>query len=97
MEGSSPTLARMGHSLVADVTTDSLIIYGGYSLYFTFLGDIWKYNTKTKNYVRETSWSTAPRPRYFHAADIYKVQLARAKCLRLCSFKVNSNVKLTDK
>lgn len=73
MDGSSSTLARMGHTLVADVLTDSLIIYGGYSLYFTILGDIWKYNTKTKNYVQETSWSTTPSPRYFHGADMYKV------------------------
>ena len=73
MDGSNSTLARMGHTLAADVVTESLIIYGGYSLYFTVLGDIWKYSTKTKNYVRETSWNTTPSPRYFHAADIYEV------------------------
>ncbi len=73
MNGSTPALARMGHTLIADVETESLIIYGGYSLYFHILGDVWKYDTKTKNCVQETSWSTTPSPRYFHAADVYKV------------------------
>lgn len=64
----------MGHTLIADVQTESLIVYGGYSLYFNILGDVWKYHTKTKNYVQETSGSKTPSPRYFHAADVYKVR-----------------------
>ena len=73
MSGSSQTLARMGHSLTADDQTQSLIIYGGYSLYFGILGDIWKYDTNTEKYAQENSWNRIPRPRYFHAADVYKV------------------------
>ena len=59
--------------MIADDLTESLVIYGGYSLHLGILGDVWKYNTKTKNYVHDNSWSTAPSPRYFHAADVYKV------------------------
>ena len=73
MKDSSSKLARMAHTLIADDQTQSLIIYGGYSLYFGILGDIWKYDTKTENYAQENSWSTIPSPRYFHAADVYKV------------------------
>lgn len=67
----SSTLARMGHTMIAD--DDKLIIYGGYSLSNGILGDIWRFSTKTMNYVLEDKSTAKPSPRYFHAAVVHEV------------------------
>lgn len=66
----------MGHTLVADVENRCLIIFGGYALYYGILGDLWRYYTHANNYLQETTWSTVPSPRYFHASAIYKVYVS---------------------
>ena len=71
ISGSTSALARMGHTLIVDIVTKTLVIYGGYSLSLGILGDIWKYDTQMMNYIQEIS--NTPSSRYFHAADVYKV------------------------
>ena len=68
----SSTLPRMGHTIVADEITQSLIIYGGYSFSYGVLGDTWIYDITNRSYVRAQYGSeAAPSPRYLHAGAVY--------------------------
>ena len=79
IDGKSSTLPRMGHTIVADEITQSLIIYGGYSFSYGVLGDTWIYDITNRNYVRAQYGSQAPSPRYLHAGAVYKVSYNKMK------------------
>lgn len=91
----SSTLPRMGHTIVADEITQSLIIYGGYSFSYGVLGDTWIYDITNRSYVRAQYGSeAAPSPRYLHAGAVYKVSYNKMKFICFFVSKRRPRIKL---
>ena len=79
--GTSPP-ARVGHLMLTEESSGSLLVFGGYSFELGYLNDVWRFNVSLSTWTKlETRMGQQGqiRGRYLHAGFIYQVRFYKGK------------------